>query len=107
MHGFEILEGITEIRPGTYIFMDASQGNSFGSHDLCAATVLATVISKPTEDRVVLDVGAKGLTAQTRSQGLCTTTGLGLIKGYDNVTIHTVFDEHAIIYNRDFSNLVS
>ncbi len=107
MHDFEILQGITEIRPGTYIFMDASQGNSYGDHNRCAATVLATVMSKPTDERVILDVGAKGLTTQTRSKGLCTTEGLGIIKGYDNVNIFDVFDEHAIIYNKAFSKAVS
>lgn len=107
LHDFEIIDGITEIRPGTYIFMDSSQSNSYGSSELCAATVLATVMSKPTLDRVVLDVGAKGLTAQTRSKGMCTTIGLGKIKGYDDVFINNVFDEHAIVYSRHFSSSVS
>lgn len=102
MHEFEILEGITEIRPGTYILMDASQGNSIGSYDKCAATVLTTVISRPTEERVITDVGAKGITAQTRSQGMCATKGLGYIKGYDELYIDDVYDEHAIIYNKKF-----
>jgi D-serine deaminase-like pyridoxal phosphate-dependent protein len=107
MHNFKILDGITEIRPGTYIFMDASQGNSYGSYSRCAATVLATVMSKPTSERVILDVGAKGLTTQTRNKGLCRTKGLGVIKGFDRVTIYDVYDEHAIIYNKDFSKSVS
>jgi len=107
MHGFSILDGITEIRPGTYIFMDASQSNAYGNKERCAATILATVMSKPTEERVILDVGAKGLTTQTRNKGLCTTTGLGLIKGFNNVTIYNVFDEHAIIYSKIFSNSVN
>ena len=106
MHDFPVLDGITEIRPGTYIFMDASQANSFGSYDKCAATILATVMSKPTDERVILDVGAKGLTMQTRSKGLCTTKGIGRIKGYSNVHISQVFDEHAIIYSKEFSNSV-
>ena len=41
-----ILEGITEIRPGTYVFMDAGQAAILGSYDRCAATVLATVTSR-------------------------------------------------------------
>jgi D-serine deaminase-like pyridoxal phosphate-dependent protein len=106
MHAFDILDGITEIRPGTYIFMDASQANAFGSKDRCAATVLATVMSKPTAERVILDVGAKGLTAQTRTKGLCATKGLGLIKGFDDISIFDVYDEHAIIYSKTFSESV-
>jgi D-serine deaminase-like pyridoxal phosphate-dependent protein len=105
MHGFPVLKGITELRPGTYIFMDASQGNHIGTHQRCAATVLTTVISRPTATRVITDVGAKGLTMQTRTQGLCATQGLGMIQGY-NVPVSAVFDEHAIIYNKEFRDAV-
>jgi len=107
MHDFPILDGVTEIRPGTYVFMDASQGNAYGNHNRCGASVLTTIISLPTETRVITDVGAKGLTAQTRNKGFCETKGLGIIKGYENVFIDSVFDEHAIIYNKEFHDSVS
>ena len=100
MHNFPILEGVTEIRPGTYIFMDASQAHNYGSLERNAATILTTIISRPTPERVITDVGAKGITAQTRSKGLCATKGLGLIKGWPEVEIFDVYDEHAIIYNK-------
>lgn len=102
MQHFEILEGITELRPGTYALMDASQGHAIGSLGKCAATVLATVISRPTHERVILDVGAKGLTMQTRTQGICATPGMGTILEFPHVHIDSVFDEHAIIYNSAF-----
>ncbi len=102
MHDFPILEGVTEIRPGTYIFMDASQANAYGSLERNSATILTTVISRPTPERVITDVGAKGITAQTRSKGFCATKGLGLIKGWPDVEIFDVYDEHAIIYNKPF-----
>ncbi|RDU38110.1 D-TA family PLP-dependent enzyme [Neobacillus piezotolerans] len=107
MLNFEIPNGVTEIRPGTYIFMDSSQANVIGTYDRCAATVLTTIISKPTKERVITDVGAKGITAQTRSIGHTATKGLGRIKEFDDVHIHGVFDEHAIIYNESFSNQVT
>ncbi|RHW39342.1 D-TA family PLP-dependent enzyme [Lysinibacillus yapensis] len=107
MHDFGVMEGITELRVGTYILMDVSQGNAIESYDRCAATVLTTVISKPTHERVITDVGAKGLTMQSRSQGICATTGLGYIKNSDDVYIDQVYDEHAIIYNEKFRNEVS
>lgn len=106
MNGFEILPGITEIRPGTYVLMDASQGNAIGTLERCAATVLTTVISRPTPERVITDVGAKGLTAQTRQKGICATPGLGTVKGYGQVHIFDVYDEHAIIYNSSFRESV-
>lgn len=106
LFNFKILEDVTELRIGTYILMDAAQGNAIGTYDRCAATVLTTIISRPTEERVITDVGTKGLTAQIRSKGICATKGLGVIKDYDNVYIHGVYDEHAIIYDKDFRNRV-
>lgn len=103
---YPILPGITELRPGTYIFMDAAQANRYGDDSRNAATVLATVISKPTPERVILDVGAKGLTMQTRTKGLCTTKGLGKLVGWEDVYLERVFDEHAIILNRAFHDAV-
>ncbi|NLY45131.1 MAG: D-TA family PLP-dependent enzyme [Tissierella sp.] len=104
-HNLPIMKGITEIRPGTYILMDVSQGNALGTYDRCAASVLATIISRPTEERVIIDVGAKGITMQTRNKGICTTKGLGYIKGY-GIYIDGVFDEHGIIYNKNFRDKV-
>ena len=107
MHGFDIVPGITELRPGTYVFMDASQANVIGTLERCAATVLATVMSRPTEERVILDVGAKGLTMQERTQGICACPGKGTIREFPDVHIHAVYDEHAIIYSRTFREAVS
>lgn len=106
MHGFPILKGVTEIRPGTYVFMDASQANGIGSKARCAATVLAQVMSRPTEERVILDVGAKGITMQKRSRGLCSSEGLGDIKEFPGVHVFDVFDEHAIIYSKEMKDSV-
>lgn len=99
-----VIEGITEIRPGTYIFMDVGQGGAIHDYSKCAATVLTTVISKPTEDRVVLDSGAKSLTSQNRVGGICGTEGFGLVKNSDNIRLNGVYDEHGLIYNKEFRN---
>ncbi len=95
-----VLPGVTELRPGTYALMDVAQGNAIGSHDDCAASVLTTIISRPTPERLIGDVGAKGLTAQTRPAGICKTEGYGLIKGTD-VHPFAVYDEHLIIYSAE------
>lgn len=102
----EILDGITEIRPGTYIFMDASQANATDHSWKCAATVLATVMSRPTEERVILDVGAKGLTMQSRSEGICAVEGIGDLIDYPGTHIKLMYDEHAIIYDKKFHDAV-
>ncbi|MEU7893343.1 alanine racemase [Nonomuraea sp. NPDC049152] len=56
--------GVTEIRPGTYIFNDASMMRlGVASEATTAARVLATVIARPTPERVVFDAGTKCLTS--------------------------------------------
>lgn len=87
--------------------MDASQAHAVGGDlSVCAATVLAAVISRPTAERVVLDVGAKGLTMQTRTAGICATAGLGTLPDFPGVHIGEMFDEHAMIYDRAFREAV-
>lgn len=102
MNHVNILSGITELRPGTYALMDASQGHAIGTLERCAATVLASVISQPTEMRTILDVGAKGLTMQTRTEGICAVEGRGTLLDMPQVHIEKVFDEHAIINDAAF-----
>lgn len=52
---------VTEIHPGMYPFNDAHLLNAVPDleKDDCAMTVLTTVISKPTEDRAIVDAGSK------------------------------------------------
>jgi D-serine deaminase-like pyridoxal phosphate-dependent protein len=54
--------GVTECRPGNYVYNDASQV-SLGvcGLDDCAMTVVATVVSVPAPGRAVLDAGSKTL----------------------------------------------
>lgn len=106
MNHIDILPGITELRPGTYALMDAAQGHAIDDWSRCAATVLATVISKPTDTRTILDVGAKGLTKETRTEGICSTRGMGMLYDFPGVSIDSLFDEHAIILDRGFHDRV-
>jgi D-serine deaminase-like pyridoxal phosphate-dependent protein len=56
--------GVTECRPGNYVFHDASQ-LELGACTLadCALTVLATVVSTPAPGRAVIDAGSKTLSS--------------------------------------------
>src|SRR5439155_5492013 len=69
--GLALRGGITEIRPGTYIYGDANQV-TLGSQRLedCALSVIATVVSTPAADRAVADAGSKALSADLRVAGL-------------------------------------
>src|SRR5437899_12579776 len=59
----------------------------------CAATVMATVISVPTESRAVIDAGAKALTPTT----LGGMPGYGDILGYQGALLDRLSDEHGMI----------
>jgi D-serine deaminase-like pyridoxal phosphate-dependent protein len=70
-HAFQThdIPEITELRVGTYVFYDLSHVYWGVCEQLdCALTVLTTVVSTPTPDRVILDAGAKTLTGNHRTQ---------------------------------------
>ncbi len=83
----------TEHRPGTYIYSDRMQvGFGLGTIDDCALSVLATVVSRPTEDRAILDAGSKALAADT-----CAAPGYGHIIEYPEAVITGLSEEHATV----------
>ncbi|MDJ0921700.1 MAG: D-TA family PLP-dependent enzyme [Henriciella sp.] len=89
----EGLEDITEYRIGTYVFFDRSQVDR-GSAQVsdCALTVLTTVVSRPTEDRAMIDAGTKGLTSDTLGG-----KGYGLIPTHPKAEIYALNEEHGYI----------
>ncbi len=95
--------GVTEIRPGTYVFNDLTQVELFASKIKdCALSVLATVTSKPAADRVILDTGKKSLTADTAGR-LGHAKGFGLIPA-KNTVISRLSEEHGVIISEtDFT----
>lgn len=83
----------TEYRPGTYIYLDRSQvRDGVGNLDDCALTVLATVVSRPTPTRAVIDAGSKALTSDTL--GL---DGFGLILGHPDAVLTGLSEEHGVV----------
>ncbi|MDZ7799792.1 MAG: alanine racemase [Trueperaceae bacterium] len=97
--GVPLLDGITEIRPGTSIFHDAAQAWLAGGLDRCAAFVVATVVSR-TGDRAILDAGSKSLTTDARPAGVCATRGYGRIAGTD-VVLTRLSEEHGVVEGPD------
>ena len=92
----DIVPGVTEIRPGTYIFMDGDQAQVIGSYQHCALSVLATVISCPSPDRVVLDSGTKALTYFVQRHGITRSKGFGVLKERSSVYLYSLSDEHGL-----------
>lgn len=54
-------EVVTEVQPGSFAFMDADYLDTSGVPYRSALTAIATVISRPTPDRAVVDAGLKTL----------------------------------------------
>lgn len=92
------VKGVTEIRPGNYVFYDAIQvGLGVADVEDCSLTVLATVISKPSATRVVTDAGSKTLALDQGAHGNAVVKGFGIIKGQPNLCITRLSEEHGII----------
>ncbi|OJJ39649.1 hypothetical protein ASPWEDRAFT_169481 [Aspergillus wentii DTO 134E9] len=57
--------GMTELQPGSFIFMDTDYRNAVGTFYSNSLTLLATVISKQGERQVTIDTGLKSLTTDS------------------------------------------
>jgi D-serine deaminase-like pyridoxal phosphate-dependent protein len=94
--------GLTELRPGNYIYYDRTQvGLGSATWDDCALTVLARVVSRPAPDRVILDCGSKTLT-NDQARGTGDMRGHGaILQSLDTavpdttLTIERLSEEHA------------
>jgi D-serine deaminase-like pyridoxal phosphate-dependent protein len=82
---------MTEHRAGMYVYGDRNlvDAGAMTIED-CSYTVLATVVSRPTGDRVVLDSGSKSLAAD----GARKSSGHGLILEYPHAEIFKLSEEH-------------
>ena len=95
--------GLTELRPGNYVYFDRTQvALGAASLDDCALTVLATVVSKPAADRIILDCGSKTLT-NDQARGISKAPGYG--RGPERrrrchrraLSIERLSEEHAVV----------
>ena len=87
----------TEYRPGNYVYFDRTQvALGAASFEDCALTGLATVVSKPAADRVILDSGSKTLT-NDGARGFTPAPGYGAIVGHDKLLIERLSEEHATV----------
>ena len=96
--------GLTELRPGNYVYYDRSQV-AIGSASLedCALSVMATVVSKPATDRIILDCGSKTLTSDT-GRGMVRPKGYGAVFASldavtpdDSLVIEHLSEEHGVV----------
>lgn len=86
---------ITEIRPGNYVFYDATQVTlGVASEEQCALSVLATVVSRPDPRRLILDCGSKALAAERLT---LRSTTFGIVAGHPELEVERLYEEHAIV----------
>ena len=85
--------GVTEERPGTYVFGDRQQAvlGAHAANDV-ALFVAATVV-QVNGDRFVLDAGAKVFTKDLPT----TVEGYGALPAYPNAIIERLYDHHAVV----------
>jgi D-serine deaminase-like pyridoxal phosphate-dependent protein len=84
---------LTEHRAGTCIFNDTMQvAAGWATWDQCAMRVRATVVSRPTDTRAVIDCGTKVLTSD-----LYTVKGYGHVMEYPEAAIVNLSEEHGVI----------
>jgi D-serine deaminase-like pyridoxal phosphate-dependent protein len=94
-HAHEVA-GLTEVRVGTYIYHDrATVASGAASLDECALLLHATVVSRPTEDRAIIDAGTKSLSSDLVAPSA--GPGYGLILDYPDAVIERLNEEHGII----------
>jgi D-serine deaminase-like pyridoxal phosphate-dependent protein len=94
-HTHEI-DGVNEMRPGTYIFNDRTTADIGAcSMDDCALTVLATVVSTAVPGQAVIDSGAKALGREPIRGG--SAEGFGALSNDPTVVVKSMSEEHGIL----------
>ena len=102
-------DGITEIRPGNYVFMDRTPLRfSLIALDQIAFTVLATVVSA-NSDYFIIDTGSKTLSTDQGAHGIAGMEGFGLAYPLDRfeeqsseMIIAKLSEEHGFVVRGDF-----
>jgi D-serine deaminase-like pyridoxal phosphate-dependent protein len=89
----EGLNIVNEYRAGTYIYFDRSLAvRGTCSFEDCALSVLATVVSRPTEERAIIDAGSKALTSD-----LLGLKGYGIVRELNDAMVYDVNEEHGFL----------
>lgn len=101
------VDGVTEVRPGTYVFYDRMQVHLGAcSLDECAAEVIVTVVSRPSANLAVIDGGSKTFATDVRpGSAPLNLVGFGEIVGHPEATLERLTEEHGMISLSEDSGL--
>lgn len=96
------LEGVTEMRPGNYLFFDKFQADVHSCRlAQCSATVLASVVShQHNPPRILIDAGALALSKDRGADHIQSETVYGAIQGHRHLRISSLSQEHGIVTSR-------
>ena len=88
------LDVVDELRVGTYIYGDrACIANGSVPLEDCALRVVATVVSRPTRERAIIDAGSKTLTSDLAIGA----TGHGLLVEHPEAEVYALNEEHGYV----------
>src|SRR6185437_15196589 len=91
--------GITEIRPGTYVYNDLNtyyQGVC--TLEGCAVRVITTVVSTAVPGQVIIDAGSKVFSSDALSSG--PRRGFGLVMEGEGAIVAKLNEEHGYLEGR-------
>jgi D-serine deaminase-like pyridoxal phosphate-dependent protein len=88
--------GVTEVRPGTYVFNDRVTVEAGAcAWDDCALTVVATVVSTSVPGQAVVDAGSKALGREPMHAGAA--AGFAALLDRPDVRIMRMSEEHGVL----------
>ena len=89
------VDGVTEIRPGTYVFNDVQQMRlGVATEESCAARVLATIVARPTAERFLIDGGTKSFSSDGGDGP--PFPGRGVVAGRPDLVLDFMSEEHGV-----------
>jgi D-serine deaminase-like pyridoxal phosphate-dependent protein len=87
--------GVTEVRPGTYVYNDRTTAAIGACHwDDCALTIAATVVSVAVPGQAVIDAGTKAL---GREPMRAASDGYGALLDHPDVVVARMSEEHGML----------
>ncbi len=91
----------TEMRPGMYVFNDRFvMGAGGAKEEDCAVRIFATVVARPSRERIIIDAGSKTLAQDPYKAG-----GHGHVCGHPHLVLKALSEEHGTIEVEGFSDL--
>jgi D-serine deaminase-like pyridoxal phosphate-dependent protein len=99
MAAVERLDGVTEARPGNYVFYDRTMVRiGCCAEEDVGVTVLATVVShQPGAAHFVVNAGALALSKDTGPAHVGGPVTFGGVRGHPDLTLVSVSQEHGVI----------